>query len=69
MAILSVITRIVNARYQTSQALIASSCPFVAARASLFTDHRMFGLSVCGKYEHFRTIQAQTFDLEDSKSS
>ena len=41
-----------------SQALVH----FATARASLFTDHRMSGLSIRARYKHFRTILEQTFD-------
>ena len=44
---------------------------FVTARASLFTDHKISGLSIRAKYRHFRTICEQTADssLTDSFSS
>ena len=62
MTRLLIIARVVDIRYQTSQASVTSFCPFVTSRASLSTDHRMSGLPMRAKYRHFRTICEQTFD-------
>ena len=35
---------------------------FVIDRASLFTDHRISGLPIRAKYNHFRTSREHTFD-------
>ena len=48
----------INRFRRLSQALVL----FVIDRASLFTDHRIWGLPIRAKNRHFRTIWEQTFD-------
>ena len=52
MARLSIITRVMYVRYQTSQAFVTGSCPFFDCTYQLFTDHRMSGLPNRAKYKH-----------------
>ena len=40
----------------------------VTARASLFTDHKISGLSIRAKYRHFTTICAKTVDNSPTDS-
>ena len=48
----------INHAKRSSQALVH----IMAARASLFADHKISGLPMRAKYRHFRTICEQTFD-------
>ena len=62
MRTLSVFTCVKNVRDQTRQAFVTRFCPFVTARASLFTDHKMSGLPIRARYRQFRTICEQIVD-------
>ena len=52
-----------NVRDQTRWRFVTSFRPiFVTGRASLFTDHKIWGLPKRARYTHFRTICEQTVD-------